>query len=194
MLFNVIFTDLWYQIPVKTEIIHEVVERIYHSSSARARPIKPALKLPNKIPSDLMSTIMHGKNVELKTRETNNHIFYSIAYDKNKLGCFSYDGKIKGVSAKDILGKKYKFKKKHRPYVTWQECKPKSKRTHDSGRGGQTFHAVEYGPFYRLVIPILNDTTKWRIKSLTKIKVLSKGTYMYMCMYHTINIKKCFRY
>lgn len=60
-----------------------------------------------------------------------------------------------------------------------KKCPNDSPRTRTSGRAGPTFHVMEYGPLYRLVIPEEN-VDKWKVKTETKVELYDKnGTLLH---------------
>lgn len=61
--------------------------------------------------------------------------------------------------------------KKLKPYKL---CPSDSPRTRTSGRQGKTYHVMEYGPLYRLIIPDRN-VESWKVKTETKVMLYNKN-------------------
>ena len=63
----------------------------------------------------------------------------------------------------------------------YKQCPDDSPRTRQSGRQGTTYHVMEYGPLYRLVIPDEN-VDNWEAKTETKIELIDKnGEHPLLC-------------
>ena len=192
--------DMYYQIPVSTEIIHEVVERIFHSTIYKATSFtNHGVKTP---PTDIVGfkkSYWFGCWLsEVYTLGTNAPLIrpFNMFFFRNKgYAHLTLSGDIELANYRNQLyGRRWnewratKMYTKHPPKNTWKECPNDSPRTKTSGRKGHTVHHIELGPLYRLVVPNEN-VNKWRVKTETKIALYDENglchdtcSYVVMCV------------
>ena len=187
--------DLWYQIPVGTQIIHEIVERIYHTRAAKPM-IRPGGRFlqPGLGPPDLIRGRITDKGtIELITHDTLSFVYSSFPFggSSNTYGYFSMEGGLKApVDPRFVFGKSYRYHSNHVPrYIYSHRCDPDSNRTRESGRRGPINHIIQLGPFYRLLIPDVKNAKDWIIKSKTKVIVQFNGMELYVNdTYHIVRL------
>lgn len=140
----------WYEIPVANiGPVHEVYEKVYHSSITRLIPTLTGFYSFTPTTSDRFIR----KSAWYDYMYSN-----SIMYAQNKYCYWGFDWSL--FSTFDI--KSYgKFSKgyRYRPYL--QRCEPDSRRTKTTGRSGLTYHAIEPGILYMLVQMSQNEN-EWK--------------------------------
>ena len=154
------------------KIVHEVIERVYHSrlsglvqqkyklSDSHPFTKKDWLRYPREnydYRSFRYSTLATNKVIILTHKPSTLHNTYYYSY------AASFRAKKEAID-----GKPFNY-----PYnPVWHVCDSNSTRSSGLGRQGTLYHTLELGRFYQIFTPIFNRSRYFR---RTKVYVNSKG-------------------
>lgn len=179
---------MWYKIPVKTKIVHELRERIYHTSVPKVVKNVPYIpKVTNQV--GLLRTHNTESNFRILAHDTNVVLLSSFVSIPDSTGMFSKEA---GIRTSTRINFRHNIFKGHLLQRLWdylpkppysQYCSHDSVRSAGSGRQGQLFHDLEYGPFYRLLVPDFTKLGDWSANSNSRILVQSKGINDFLSQY-----------
>ena len=168
---------MWYQIPVKSKIVHELRERIYHLRTSKI--IKDIPFFPSINENDLLIEHRDHNGLRIRAHDTNLLILFGFMNISTRSPhLISKEARLKSLVYSEELVDSDNYTSKP---IYSQYCKYDSIRSAGFGRSGPLFHDVEYGPFYRLLLPDFTNLNDWVVKSNTKIIVQSKGKYKIIC-------------
>lgn len=162
-----------------TKVIHEVVERIYHTrKSLPVARVNLNHYLPLEGDSDVLrvNSRQEGSILDVSTVETDKELLTAFDYSTLGWGYYSKNGGLESADYHNIYGNDFKFDSSYiTPPLYSQTCPSDSIRTSTSCLRGVTEHNLIYGPYYRLLIPNLDALDRWTVVSNTKITSRGSG-------------------
>jgi hypothetical protein len=164
--------DLWYKIPVKSQIIHEIRERVYHIGTPKGFKNIPYIPDVSSI-GDLFQTKQIFNQYSLHSDYTKSVVLSYFVHESAPF-IISKDAPTNSIDPREKLRGIRGYEDYIPTPLLSQVCPHNSTRTRNTGRWEPVFHDLEYGPFYRLISADFDKFSEWTIQSTTRVFVNSK--------------------